>query len=370
MNAGGRASTLGACAKNPEYSLRRSIDITIVSLYNFTMNRVSRRMAMLRGRHEPVVDAERYLLEGALRGRTARKVRSALRRLEPVTLRTPRWSAPQPFLERLALDLAVGEPRLLCRTVSFRPMMGRSPAEARNFVLRLLTELWDGGEARPLPIVMDRRGFTRAASDLFEAAHRDSAQAVALLGHGAEHLPVEVLEDLGQAWRLYTGWAGDNRRCTMLISGTVDVPTLGAGTVALELTDLSDAEVAECLIQHYGSIPSGMLEPVVKICGGVPGVLDAMLAGVTQARNLPTNPGDALRRVGGVGEELRGAVQGVMASPDIADRLHQLADGLPHSEDAELDRDLLMVGLARRARQPGPPQVVLRAHLLAAAAFA
>lgn len=284
-------------------------------------------------------------------------------------MRAPRWSAPQEFLERLALDLAMGEPRLLCRTVSFRPIMGRTAAEARNFVLRLLTDLHDGGESRPLPIVMDRRGFTRAASDLLESAHRESAQPVALLGHGAEHLPVEVLEDLGLAWRLYSGWAGEHHRCTLLVAGSVDAIALGQNALSVELTDLSDAEVADTLLRHYGSVPSGMLEPVVKICGGVPGVLDAMLAGITQARHLPTTAGDALKRVGTVGEELRGAVQGVLASPEIAERLHVLADGAAHREDPDLDRDLLMVGLARRARQPGPPHVVLRAPLLAAAAL-
>src|SRR4051812_11808227 len=99
------------------------------------MHRAERRRILLEGRRSTVFDPDQVRMEEATRGRLARRLRGHLRRLEPVAMLTPRWSAPQGFLEDLALDLAVGEPEIGCRTVSFRPLMGRSAPEAWNFLL-------------------------------------------------------------------------------------------------------------------------------------------------------------------------------------------------------------------------------------------
>ena len=71
------------------------------------MDRVARRMELFKLRRDSAFDPEHVHVEGALRGRTARKVRNQLRRLEPVALLTPRWTSPQAFLEDIALDLAL-----------------------------------------------------------------------------------------------------------------------------------------------------------------------------------------------------------------------------------------------------------------------
>ena len=59
-------------------------------------------------------------------------------------------------------------------------------------------------------MVADRGGFRYALSALIEEAHESAPHAVALLAHGAEHAPAEVIEDLAAVCGGIT--RGDTRR--------------------------------------------------------------------------------------------------------------------------------------------------------------
>lgn len=332
-----------------------------------SLHRTARRLALWQAKQGTVVDADQVWQESAIRARAARRVRTNLRRLEPVAMLTPRWSAPQNFLEDIALDLAVGEPSVGCRTVSFRPLLGRSNPEAWNFILRVLAELGSiNWQQRPLPMVVDRRGFYYASERLLDEAHEESPYPVALLAHSCEHLPVDVLEDIALVWARYSERARADRRCTVLLAGSVDTPALDVGGAArMELTDFHECEAAAALVMHVGAIPPRLLEKAAQFSGGVPDIVRALGEGVADGV-FPSQPEDMLRMMGPVTEDLRQAVQGAMATPDTADRLMHLMLGEPLIEEPMVDRGLLMAGLLRRTRGVGEPRVELRSAAFAA----
>ncbi|MDP2313315.1 MAG: hypothetical protein Q8P41_10450 [Pseudomonadota bacterium] len=332
------------------------------------MHRAERRKVLLEGRRDFAFDPEQLRIEGSPRGRLARRIRGHLRRLEPIAMLTPRWSAPQSFLEDLALDLAVGEPEIGCRTVSFRPLMGRTAPEAWNFLLRVIGEL-GGGEwgTHGVPMVCDRRGFFNAAAMLLDQAQEDAPYPIALLAHGAEHLPVEVLDDIAQVWSRYAEQVEHDRRCTILLAGSVDTPALDVGgSSRIDLTDFGELEAADSLVLQLGVVDPQELERAARFSGGVPAIVAALAIGAQ--RGFPNSPTEYLRAMGPIAHEIRGAVQSALTAPDTADRLQMLLDGEPQLEDADVDPALLFSGVIRRVRRPGGPHVALRSPAIAAAA--
>lgn len=310
---------------------------------------------------------EQHAIEAAVRSRTARKVRAHLRRMDPVVLTTPRWSEPQSFLEDLALDLAVGEPALGCRTVSFKPLKGRPAPEAWFFVMQVFGQLSvnEWSELRT-PSVADRRGFRTVVTDLlWRAQERGGNERVALLGHSAEHLPVEVLEDLAECWAKFSAQTPEDRACTLLLSGAVEAPTLAIEqSVTVDLLDFGEAEAAAALIGQTGPVGRRELEGAARFSGGIPAVVHALGSGARANGALPAGNGALMRCMGPLAEEMRGALSIASGHPDLAERLDQLLRGEPLVEVPEVDRPLLMAGLLKRIRLPGEGRVLLRAPAL------
>ena len=300
-------------------------------------------------REQGSFNPDQHELEAAIRGRTSRKVRAHLRRMDPVVLTTPRWSEPQAFLEDLALDLAVGEPALGCRTVSFRPLKGRPVTEAWHFVMQVLAQLsereWT--EVRT-PSVADRRGLRTVCRDLLLRAqdHRreDAHPQVALLGHGAEHLPVEVVEDLGEAWARFAQEIPHDRRATLLLAGSVDA-----------------------LVGQAGPAGRRELEGAARFTGGIPALVTALGHGARGNGSMPSGEAALLRAIGPLADEIRYAVDIASGKSELADRLDSLRRGDPLIEVPELDRPLALAGLLKRVRLLGEDRVLLRAPAIAAA---
>lgn len=331
------------------------------------MEREERRRVVFRGRRESPFDREIHVVEGALRGRTARRARALMRRVHTLALLTPRWTAPQSFLEDLALDLAVGEPKVACRTVGFRPLMGRSDPECWNFLLRVIAELAGPQAARrPVPMVGTRSGFQHAAEYLIDRAHDEAELPMTLLGHGAEHVPVDILRDLAEAWGRYHLRSGDGRRVGLLVAGAVASPVLLEGMdAALDLGDYGPAEAAATMVLQMGPIPAPLLQRAAHFSGGVPALVHALAVGVTERALLPTDTESMLRCLGGMADEIRAAVTMAVMNLDVADRFYALADGEVHREVPELDDPLRMAGLIRRVRTGASARVELRSPALA-----
>lgn len=328
-------------------------------------------MLVLRERRAIGVSFERRHDESAIRGRTARKVRSHLRRMEPVALWTPRWSAPQAFLEDIALDLAAGQ-ALGCRTVSCRPVQGRSVPDAWSFVLRMLAGVADPSWAtRPLPVVADRRGFVYVAGTLLREAHDIRAEHTALLVHGVHHLPAEVLEDLSFAVSELLAAVGGARRMNVLLAGAIQTPLLAVdGAVSIELSDYAPAEAEASVLAATGPVRAEALARLARFTGGVPALVDAVAAGVVARGGVPRHEGELLASMGDVLADLRAAVSMALTVPANADRLLALLDGTPHPEDPSVDGALRAAGLVRGVRGTGAPRVELRAPAVAALCLA
>ncbi len=328
------------------------------------MNRLERRLRYSVP-HEGEFATDQALREQADRERTARKVRTHLRRMEPAVLLTPRWSRPQGFLEGVAMDLAVGEPTLGCRTASFRPMKGRSATESWRYTLGLIARLVPREAIGPqFTGSASREGFRSAVASLLVRVQDSVSAPVALLLHGAEYLPLDALEDLSMGWQRFAeaNPAAAGRRVTLLLSGCMDVPALALpGAPRLALIDYAEAEAAAALVGRAGPASRPLLEAAARFTGGVPAMVEALGSGARELGAIPRSQSGLIRCLGPVADEIRGAVDIVAADSRVAERLEALSGGEPAPVEEGLDERLLTAGLVRRVRAPGDPQVVLRA---------
>ena len=329
------------------------------------MIRLQRRIKMHPWAGAQGLTTEQLHLEEAIRGRAARKVRAQLRRMEPVVVLTPRWSAPQAFMEALAMDLAVSEPTVSCRSTSFRPLKGRSHTEGWRYTLGLLARLGaPRGEDVRAPSPVTRMGFRNAVVGALEAANDRTRCPVALLAHGAEYLPVGVLDDLARAWDRFALGTPD-RRVTLLLAGSVDAPSLDLpGAERLNLCDFGEAEAAAALVGLMGPTSKQQLQAGARFTGGVPVMVTALGTGARALGALPHSRSGLIRCLGPLADEVRGAVDIVAADPAVADRLDALRDEESLVMEPALDRRLLTAGLARRVRAVGDPRVALRAPVI------
>jgi hypothetical protein len=312
-------------------------------------------------------DPAQHLLEHGLRGRAARSIRTHLRQMRPVVVRAPRWSSPARFLEQLALDLAVGFPGVGCRTVDLRPMKGRKASEAWQFTLHAFSQLGRQEWSRETPtMVVDRGGFRFALERLLQRAHAHAQRDIALLAHGAEHLPVEIIEDLGAAWEGYRASHPEAPRCTLLLTVSA-----GAGTIRLggadiiDLVDLGESE-SVARIGTASGLSATQIRDVARFTGGIPGLVDAAGERLRADGRLPHDADVLLHSLGPLVDEIRGAVDIIQMDGAAADRLDQLGDGGAHLSDPGLDGPLKMAGLIRPVRTRGEPHVAIRAPAIAA----
>jgi len=315
----------------------------------------------------PRFDPEQHFLETALRSRSARQVRNCLRRMDPVFVTTPRWSQPQAFLEDVALDLAVGEPAIGCRTVGFRALKSSGAGDAWPFMLQLLSQLGRGGTGQDVvTTAADRQGFRAGVAVALEEAHRASRHRLAVLMHGIEHMPVEVLSDLSEEWALYRERHPEGVRIVLLLSGPERPRWLQVqGLHEIELEDYSEAETIAAIVSRCGPLPPRKVQSIARFTGGVPAVVEIVAALVGQ-RGLKLDADLILHGMGPIADEMRGALDIVSAREELADRLQMLAAGPALIEWLETDAPLLSAGLLKRVRCHGLPQVTLRTPALAA----
>jgi len=331
------------------------------------MNRMQRMMHRDRLGDEVRFDPAQHQLELGVRGRAARRIRTHVRQMSPVVVRAPRWSHPAAFLEELALDLAVGLPGVGCRTVDLRPLKGRKPNEAWQFTLHAFSQIGRQEWSKKAPtMVVDRGGFRYALQALLEEAHRSARHDVALLAHGAEHLPVEIIEDLNDAWLAYRAAHPEGVRCTVLLtisSGAGDI-VIGDSTT-IDLVDLGVSE-SVARIGLVDGLSGADVANVARFTGGIPGLVDAVGAQARLKGSLPEDDDSLLYSLGPLVDEIRGAVDIVQMDGAMAERLDMLMDGRAQPLQVDTDTGLRMAGLIRPVRAHGQPHVTLRAPAIAA----
>jgi len=322
---------------------------------------------MRQGRDIPQFNPHQVVLEEETRGHAARGVRNALRRMEPVALHTPRWSCPQAFLEDLALDLAVGEPAVGCRTVSLRPLARRERGATWQFILRVLAQL--GAPRRSelqVPLVAERRGFQHAARELLEAAQERSSYPVALLAHGAEHLPLDVAEDLMSVWGGFRAAHLEGCRCVLLLGGAQDARAMTCfDGRPVELADFGGGEAERVLRRVVGQHLAHQATEAARFSGGMPALVEGLGQRACERRKLEQDPWALLATMGPVADEIRGVIDIVASDCKLAERLDLLLPGEALQMEPELDKPLLLSGLVRKVRARPLPKVMLRAPAVA-----
>ena len=316
---------------------------------------------------DQLLEVGREAFDTSPRARAARAARASLRRMEPVVLLAPRWSATERFLEDLAQDLAVGEPTVACRVLSFRGLQGRGVVEAWRHTLHLLSRLAEGVPRAEVPSsVVNRRGFRWALEELLEGLHEGALHRTALLAHGCDSLPVEILDDMIGAWQDYYRRHPEHRRCTALFAAADTARWLAVGDrPCIYLADYAETEALAAMVSRAGPMPLRSLERAARFTGGVPALVERLADFTRVGGALPSRPKDILEAFGSLREELRGAVEIVGAHEGLAERLSSLQHGEPVAMDPSVDPALITAGLLRPLRTPRGPEVALRAPAIA-----
>jgi hypothetical protein len=302
-------------------------------------------------------------LESSNRERAHRKLIGYLRRMEPVVLHTPRWSQAQPFLESVAMELAVSSPSLGCRTL---PLFGLRAQPVSNSWRRILTALAElsseSWATADVPYVASNQGFEAAAIELLMRA-QDSEGNFALFGHGAHEVPFEVMESLVTAWEGYSQKTRGGRAVTLLLAS--DTPLYKdsfSEAVDVTLPDYTLDEGVEIIGGRERAASS--LSVAWDYSGGVPAIVEALGERVQVLGGVPRSASGMGRCLGPLAEEIERVVLAVAADPILADRIESLGwDGVQTSES--IDLGLESVGLVETTGVAGSKTTRLRAKAFA-----
>lgn len=333
------------------------------------MNRLDRRLTLLKAKRGCVFDPDQYWLEKADRARVARRVRTKLRRMEPVVLLTPRWSNPRRFLDDVATDLLIGSPDVRCRTLDCAGLKGLTNHQAWAWFVEALVELSGLHMEGPAWQAVSRLGFQHVVSQALFAIQESEIRRC-LMMHGLQHVPLDALEDLIMAYETYVDSLdeGVDPMFTVVLSGSVtsdEIQVAGSGP-AVVLDDFSADEAVEALVEDMGPIERHRLESVIELVGGVPLVLELIADQGEQALSQIVAQPEALwKLLGPLTTEIRGAFEIVASDDSMASRVEELAKEGPLPENIAVDPILVLAGIANRIRQRDGLKVQVRAPAFA-----
>lgn len=328
------------------------------------MNRLDRRIAILKGKRSGAFDRHQYYLERAVRGRIARAVRIRLRDMQPLTLVTPRWCQVKRFLDDIATDLLLGEPSVTCRMLNLLPLQGRTQHQAWAWIAQAVQEFCHISISGPVWQAVSRDGFRTTMAMLFERA--EGSERRCLMMHGIEHIHVEALKDLIQVFEEHVERTPE-RRFNLLLAGSVGAPHFAfAAQQRVVLSDFSEREAIEVLVEHFGPLDEGRLLSLVELVGGVPAMLDTLgAAGEDQISHIVADRDAVWRLLGSLAIEIRQAYEIVASDSVLSRRLEQLAENGPQREEPERDTPLLAAGLVKRTGSGVRAQVMMRSPCFA-----
>ncbi len=328
------------------------------------MNRLDRRLTLLRGKRQGAFDPDQYWMERADRARVARRVRTAVRHMRPVVLLTPRWSSPRRFLDDVATDLLIGTPAVSSRTLDCSALKGRTNHQAWAWFVEALVELSGVVMEGPAWQAVSRLGFQRVVGQCLDAIQRGDTRRCLML-HGLQHVPFEALEDLILAYETWLEEV-DDPRFTLVAAGSVapdEVQVGGAGR-PVYLDDFTPEEAVEALVEDLGPLPRHQLESAVEVVGGVPQILEELAAqGERALTELVARPETLWSRLGALAGEIRGAFEILASNDAMHARVERLTADGPQPEDVAVDPILVLAGFARRQRTPTGTRVRVRAPL-------
>ncbi|MFK7928480.1 MAG: hypothetical protein AB8H79_09835 [Myxococcota bacterium] len=327
------------------------------------MNRLDRRLTLLRAKREGTFDPDQPFLESAARTRAARKVRVLMRRQVPVALLTPRWSRPDRFLDELSVDLQVGRPRVAAHVVPLGVVHGRQVHEIWAFLLRSIVEACHLELTGPASQPMHAAGFRKVLEELLERTVGGPRRA--LLLHGVEHLDLDTLTELAKVLTRHHEEYQEKARFNLLFAGSATLPK--SGLEAFDRTVLPDLGVDESIQVLHEYVDRGdpaEIELSAALVGGVPALLHAVGMAAEREGQFPTSQEALWRAIGPLAEELRAAVDIVAADGSLAERLEDVARDGTLPLEPKRDASLVRAGLLRGVPRARRPRVTVRAPLI------
>ena len=330
------------------------------------MNRLDRRLTLLRAKRLGTFDRNQYVHEQANRARAARCVRTRLRRMSPVVLVTPRWSESHPFLDDLATDLLIGSPSVDCRTLNRELLAGLTVHQSWAWLVAATTEFCGVRLEGPAWQAVSRHGFRHVMNQLMAAAQEGPTRCLML--HNLEYIPVEALEDLISVFEEYRGGLDEPAKFNLLLAGSVKanhIQVEGAGN-PLFLPDFTDPEAVEALVERVGPLERHRLRSVVARIGGVPSVIETIAAGGESVLSeLVANPDSIWRLLGRLANEIRSSFDLISANDELFARMELLAKSGPLPCDPILDPQLNLAGLTHRIPLRHGQRTTIRAAVFA-----
>lgn len=307
-------------------------------------NRLDRRLTLLRAKRLGTFDPDQRYLENADRTRVARQLRVLLRRGVPVSMVTPRWSQARRFLDDVSADLLLGEPSVVCRTLSLAPLQGRTPQQAWAWLVQAVTEFCRLDLEGPAWQVVSRRGFRHVMAELFERA--DQGPRRCLMIHGAQHIHVEALRDLVSVLSEHVQARTTEPAFNLLLSGAVEADQFTVtGGARLVLPDFGPDEASENLAENDGLQDDDLIDAATDLVGGVPAFLDTLGTRSDRLKDLLVARDHVWTLLGPLGTDIRATVANASSDEEQFGRLETLCDG--PAPTVAVDRALEVSGLVR-----------------------
>jgi hypothetical protein len=316
----------------------------------------------LRGKRLGVFSEGARLREGSVRARASRTVRVWVRRGQIVVLQHARWSEPLAFLEELAVDLEVADSPVQAKVIDLGRMRVRRPSEAWSRFLSLVAELAQAPLASAAAWPVARAGFRHGLRQALDRITADRPPCV-LLCAGAQHLPLEVVEDLGSVWSEWAlTWDGLPPLRLVLAMEGGQAEAIVPGAVLVDLPDYSDVEALRYLVSRLGDEEVDDLRATVAAVGGLPAAVHevAEVGGLDEPRAA-----SSVRLALGAAFPAMLEAKTIVCSDDrLAARLESLEQA-PQDFVDEVDPALRRAGLVRVYGTPEARRTALRSPLMA-----
>ena len=328
------------------------------------MNRLQRRLTILRAKRNGCFDANQHYLERAVRARCARRIRTLLRLGRPVVLITPRWSRSDRFLDDIATDLQVGEPQVTARVLSLMWLQGKGTHDTWTWLVRAMSELCDVDLEGPVAQAVDRHGFRHVVAGLLRRVQGSGRRV--LLMHGVQYLNLEARNDLIRVFEEHQAEFGADLRFNLLMASSVDGPTFEVERAErFFLPDFGSDEAIEALVEYLGPREQADLERAAGVSGGVPSILHALGLHAEEHGELAGTNEAVWRVIGPLGHEIRDASAILTSDDALASRLELLSSEGTVPRDDQVDPKLVRAGLVRDVLVGGHGRVALRAPFFA-----
>lgn len=269
----------------------------------------------------------------------------------PLTVACPPWSEPKRFLDRLVLDLNVGDWPI--------PAFHLTAPHGSTIDARRLSQGLDGALRSVLPesqrgaprIHLDREQWMRELLNLQAGDVRPF-----IVVSGAESLSPGA-RDLLRAW-VHALSEAPNPVCGLLVSGERgSIADIAPIKHDLALADYC-ADEARLLLQaelHRAS-PSA-IQQLVRLCGAMPGVIHRLIESCRGSRLLPSTLDEVMHELGPISDELRAALEECQWQKALGERIDTLTQTQAAASVPDLDDRLTELGLVTNDLEHGRTRI-------------